>query len=774
MRASTSSNIEVRRLHVELQGIVQGVGFRPFVSRLAQDLQLGGWVRNLSRGIAIEVEGEASGLDQFVYTLRENPPAGARIDFFETTDVALENARTFSIIESTYTPTEQNVVTPDLSTCEECLTELFDPSNRRYLYPFTTCSSCGPRFSIAESLPFDRERTTMRHFTMCKECLREYQNCEDRRFHAQTISCPVCGPSLELRDSSWNEIGRDQEAIDGCLATIRAGGIVAVKGIGGFHLVCDASNERSVGRLRRSKGRERKPFAVMLPDLASVKEHCEFSLEEEQLLTSKEAPIVLLRARTSQVAPSLAPDNPYLGVMLPYSPLHHIIMKELRFPIVATSGNVSETPLCHTNSEARETLSGLADVVLTHNREISRRADDSVVQVVSGKLQALRLGRGFAPYSISLNGSSQTEKSVDCLAVGGYQKNALAVLKQGRAHLGLHIGDLSTAPAVSAFRSMVESCTKLYGLETPLHISDLHPDYASTQFACEHQSTGVQHHLAHILSVAAEHGLSPPYSGIAWDGTGLGTDGTIWGGEMLHITESGWKRVGSLHSFRLPGGERAIREPRLVGVALLYELFGEELFTEAPEAFSAQFNEEEQAVLLRMLAKGVNSPVTTSMGRLFDGVSALLGIMPIASFEGEAAIALQFRAERALSSSAPYPFEVKDSNGTTRFDWRQMVAELIAPLSPGDSEELGVRAQRFHQTLVKAATRLADIAGERRVLLSGGCFQNRLLAALTTKALIQSKYEVYSHSLTPPNDGGLALGQLNAYQWGFDVPWRSR
>ncbi|MGA7161179.1 MAG: carbamoyltransferase HypF, partial [Bacteroidota bacterium] len=570
------------RIHIVIRGAVQGVGFRPFIYRLATELHLTGWVANSPQGVFLEAEGGKNVLDNFLLRIEKEKPPLSSIHSLDPTFLDEAGYEKFEIRASDDSGETSAIVLPDAATCPECFNDITDPSNRRYRYPFTNCTNCGPRYSIIESLPYDRPNTAMKNFTMCPECRKEYDDPVDRRFHAQPNACPVCGPHLELWDAEGKVLASHNDAMLETAAAIRAGRIVAIKGIGGFQLMVDARNERAVVSLRRRKHREEKPFALMFPSLDDVKYECEVSLLEERLLLSPASPIVLLNRhsefedRKSDIAFSVATRNPNFGIMLPYSPLHHLLMRELGFPVIATSGNHSDEPMCTDERDALNRLHGVADLFLVHDREIVRHVDDSVVRIVIDRELVLRRGRGYAPLPI------MTKMSFDSplLAVGAHLKNSIALAKGENIFISQHIGDLETKEALEAFEEVNRSFKKLYEAEPLTVAADLHPDYRSTQFAksMNVRMIQIQHHYAHVASCMAENQLFGSVLGVSWDGTGYGSDGTIWGGEFLLADESSFSRVAHLRQFKLPGGDKAIREPRRAAVGLLFEIFGESLF----------------------------------------------------------------------------------------------------------------------------------------------------------------------------------------------------
>ena len=644
------------------------------------------------------------------------------------------------------------LILPDIATCPDCLCEINDPANRRYRYPFTNCTNCGPRFSIIESLPYDRPRTTMKRFTMCPECAAEYHNPADRRFHAQPNACPVCGPHLQLWMPDGEVLAERDAALLGACEALRAGRIVAVKGLGGFHLLVDARSEAAVRELRKRKRREEKPLALMYPSLSAVRQDCDCSEVELRLLRSPESPIVLLRRRRGHqnLAASLAPGNPYLGVMLPYTPLHHLILQELEFSVVATSGNLSEEPICTDEREALERLAGIADLFLVHDRPILRHVDDSIVREMAGRELVLRRARGFAPLPIQLD-----RPLPPLLGVGPHQKNTVAISVGEQVFVSQHIGDLETAESLKAFERVNVAFRELYELQPVAVACDLHPDYLSTQFARRSREpvVAVQHHYAHVLACMAENHLRAPVLGIAWDGSGYGPDGSVWGGEFLHVTEAGFERVAHLRTFSLAGGERAVKQPRRVALGLLWEIFGEDAFTMSTPAREA-FTAEELRVLRSMLERKLNTPRTSSGGRLFDGVAALAGLRQICGFEGQAAMELEFAVPQPMPEDS-YPFALHEAEGGLLVDWEPMVRAIVS-----DRASVSFVAAAFHNTLARMMAAVARRVGEPRVVLSGGCFQNRCLTEAVIRHLQQAGIRAYWHQRIPPNDGGIALGQV--------------
>ncbi|OPX20031.1 MAG: carbamoyltransferase HypF [Desulfobacca sp. 4484_104] len=752
------------RRRLQLRGIVQGVGFRPFVYRLATELGLSGWVCNSSQGVELEVEGPPELVASFQERLLAEQPALVAIRDCHSESLEPLGDTGFVVQPSTVNGPKTASILPDLATCPECRREIFDPDNRRYRYPFTTCTYCGPRFSIIEGLPYDRDQTTMKHFPLCPECRAEYHNPADRRFQAQAIACPKCGPHLELWDRQGRVIATHDDALRHGAAAIREGKIVALQGLGGFQLLVDATQEAAVQRLRQRKARPAKPLALMYPALAMVKTHVSVTASEEALLRSPEAPIVLLRRRLveeaidNQIAPAVAPGNLYLGIMLPYTPLHHLLMDLLPVPIVATSGNRAGEPLCISPAEALQQLGQIADRFLVHNRPIVRPLDDSLAQVVWGQTQLLRRARGYVPQSIAV-----PLNLPPLLAVGGHQKNTLALAGAGEIYLSQHIGDLETVGAEKRFQEVRADFLQLYDRQPEAVAADRHPEYYSTK-AAERLNLPcilVQHHYAHILAAMAEHGLVAPLLGVAWDGSGYGLDNTIWGGEFLEITAVAFQRVASLRTFPLPGGEAAIKEPRRIALGVLYEIFGPQGMEMSELAPLQSFSAPDRRILTTMIEKGLNCPLTSSMGRLFDAVAALVDLRQQASFEGQAAMELESAANQA-EPQAVYPFRIDDHSTPLLIDWEPLIRGILQDLN--DRRSANLIAARFHHTLAAMIVQVAQRFSHRQVVLSGGCFQNRYLTEKTLEKLEDAGFQPYCHHLIPPNDGGLAVGQIMAAQ----------
>lgn len=754
-------------LELLITGAVQGVGFRPLVFRVAHRLGVGGAVWNEPGGVRVRVVGPAASVESFTGTLRRECAPPARIDHIRILSVSeTDTPEPFRIAESITGGLREALVMPDLATCPNCLRELFDSKNRRYRHPFINCTHCGPRYSIILGIPYDRERTTMREFPMCPACRAEFENPEDRRFHAQPIACPICGPTVELWDARGMRLGARDWAIRSAASRIREGQIVAVKGIGGFHLLCDARNDAVVQELRRRKRREEKPFAIMAPDLGWARLLADLSDIEIELLRSAAAPIVLARRRdTGWVAPSVAPANPQLGILLPYAPIHHLLVREVGMPVVATSGNLSDEPICTDEREAVERLAGIADAFLVHNRPIARPLDDSVAQVVDRRVCLIRRARGYAPLAIPL-----PLETPPMLALGAHLKNTIALAFGDRIVLSQHHGDLDALEARAAFERAVEDLPALYGVRPGIWIADKHPDYASSIYVRERgfETITVQHHHAHIAAGMAEHGLSGPVLGVAWDGTGLGDDGTIWGGEFLRVSEEGFLRIGRLSRFRLPGGDASMRKPIAAAFGALFASFPAQT-AELARRWLGLDDETIQAYSA-LIESGTNAPWTSSAGRWFDAISALCGACRTSSYEGQAAQRLEYLCDDAADSRL-FSYGIVEEAGVVVFDLAPLLREFLEEMEHGSDR---VRlATRFHRTLADILVTMAMGHPDLPVVLSGGCFQNRFLAELTVRRFRELGRPVYLPEQIPANDGGISAGQAIVAAWRLKKGQRS-
>jgi len=756
----TAGPKNIVRLTVSVRGVVQGVGFRPFVYQLVTRHGLKGWVCNTSEDVRIDVEGEQTALDKFLVELENNAPPLARIENISTTIEKPVGYERFEIRHSVSEEGKYQLVSPDVATCPACLEEVLSPADRRYRYPFTNCTNCGPRFTIIEDIPYDRPKTTMRHFKMCPECQQEYEDPLNRRFHAQPNACPICGPALQLVDSNGHPVITEDALLEtGRL--LREGNIVAIKGLGGFLLACDATSERVVRLLRERKNRPSKPFAIMLTSLEEVEEHCHVSTIEKELLTSHQSPIVLLRWRAgSKVTKAVAPGLKHLGVMLPYTPMHHILLRETALPLVMTSGNLSEEPIARDNDEALKRLGGIADYFLLHNRDIYSTYDDSVAIVEGDRPQLVRRARGYAPYPIHLSFEAK-----QVLACGAELKNTFCLTRNDHAFLSQHIGDMENLETLEHFENTIELYKRLFRIQPEMIAYDMHPEYLSTKYAKDlaGKSPGVvfvpvQHHHSHIVSCMVDNGVEEPVIGVALDGTGFGTDGCIWGGEFLLVDYKGFERLGHLQYVPLPGGEAAIKRPYRMAVGYLLNVLGKgALKDDLP--LMQYVDSREIDIIEKQISRGINSPLTSSCGRLFDAVSALVGVRGQIDYEAQAAIELEAIADEGESGN--YPFDITGDNGVDIVSFSRLFTAIISDLEKGVSAE--VISARFHNTMAQVVLqmcqRLADRTGINRVALSGGVFQNRLLLGLTTGALEKAGLSVLTHSKVPGNDGGVSLGQ---------------
>ena len=800
-----------KKFRIVVKGVVQGVGFRPFIYQLANTHNLKGWVLNSSRGVIIEVEGEESELDVFVKNIEAKAPPLAKVESVDTEELPLEGFDSFSIKHSLEEKEQFLLISPDISICDDCLKELFDPDDRRYRYPFINCTNCGPRFTIIHDIPYDRPKTTMKHFTMCPACQAEYDNPSDRRFHAQPNACPVCGPELELAinwgvgHGSWETEDQSASASSQPLTTcvecddpmaetisaLKNGKIVAVKGLGGFHLACDAENEQAVKLLRERKRRYGKPLAVMMSDIDQIKEHCEVTKDEKKFLMSPQRPIILLERKSqSTIAYSVAPDNKYLGVMLPYTPLHYVILRESKMVLVMTSGNLSEEPIAMENDEAIRRLGHIADYFLLHNRDIYSRYDDSVARVFRGELVMLRRARSFAPFPIHLPFESRP-----VLATGPELKNTFCLTKDKYAFVSQHIGDMENLETEEHFKATLELYQRLFRIKPEIVAYDLHPEYLSTKFAKSLEGAkliGVQHHFAHIVSCMAENNVQDKVIGISFDGLGYGTDGKIWGGEILIADWKDFKRAAHLRYVPMPGGAAAIKKPYRMAFGYLYSFFGED-YNNFDLEYLKDLDETEQNIMKKQIDRELNAPLTSSCGRLFDAVSSLCRIRDEVFYEGEAAIDLEMLADVNVKESYAFAFRPRSevrglrsekrgpadrAQATTKnepsFDVRRSTFDepLIIDTKPiiegviRDLEEnipVSTIAAKFHNTVVEIicgiCERLRESENINQVALSGGVFQNFFLLTRALDRLQDSGFEVFYHKKVPTNDGGVSLGE---------------
>ena len=741
-----------------MRGVVQGVGFRPFVYRLAHEYALKGWVRNTSGSVDIEVEGSKESLENFLDALHSQAPPMARVESVEVAFDSPKGYTEFKIGESLSREGQYQLVSPDIATCDECKKEIFSPTDRRFRYPFTNCTNCGPRFTIIEDIPYDRPKTTMRQFKMCPKCQKEYADPLDRRFHAQPNACPKCGPDLELLNGNGKPVDCS-DAIKAASQLLKEGKILALKGLGGFHLACDATSEAAINTLRARKRRQGKPLAVMLATIEEIEKHCLLSTEERKLLESPQCPIVLLRwKRSSSISPAVAPNLKYLGVMLPYTPLHHILLSETGLPLVMTSGNISEEPIAKDNDEVLTRLGGIADYFLVHNRDIYSRYDDSVY-IVEGTPQAIRRARSYAPYPIFL-----PFRSRPILACGAELKNTFCLTKDEHAFLSQHIGDMENEETLEHFENTIQLYKKLFRIEPEVIAYDMHPEYLATKYALEAGAkaglklTPVQHHHAHIVSCLVDNKVEGQVIGVALDGTGYGTDGNIWGGEFLLADWRRFKRVGHLEYVPLPGGEAAIRKPYRMALGYIYSLLGEDF---SLEGLPLKLSPTELEVIRQQVKRRINSPLTSSAGRLFDAVSALAGVRQEIDYEAQAAIELEMAAPDEVDESKSYPFAIVEEQGVRVVRLGGLLSAVVQDVR--SRIPAPVISLRFHHTVAEIITEMCQLiardTGIKQVALSGGVFQNRLLLRLAMAALQKEGFDVLTHHLVPCNDGGISLGQ---------------
>ncbi len=749
---------------IRAKGIVQGVGFRPFVYQLAVKYNLKGWVCNTSEDVKIEIQGESKDLNLFLAELENNAPPLARIESISVSYHPPAHYSNFEIRHSIAEEGKYQLVSPDIATCHACLKEIFNPEDRRYRYPFTNCTNCGPRFTIIEDIPYDRPNTTMRSFTMCPECEAEYNNPLDRRFHAQPNACPACGPRLELLDAE----GKHIKTPDILVTTgdfLKKGKIIAIKGLGGFLLACDATNKRAVELLRQRKRRPFKPLAIMVADINEAKKHCHISEAEEKLLTSPQSPIVLLQWKPeSTICQAVAPNLKYLGVMLPYTPLHHLLLRESNLPLVMTSGNLSEEPIAKDNDEALRRLSGIADYFLVHNRDIYARYDDSVTFVQNGAVQLIRRARSYAPYPIHLN--FHAKQTLGC---GAEEKNTFCLTRDNYAFISQHIGDMENLETLEHFETTFALYKKLFRIHPEIVAHDQHPEYLSTKYALELGSqyshlklVPVQHHHAHIVSCMVDNKVEAPVIGVALDGTGYGSDGRIWGGEFLVADYKSFNRMGHLEYLPLAGGIAAIKRPYRTAIGYIIKLLGEGSL--CPElGFLKQVEAVEIELIKRQIETGLNSPLCSSMGRLFDAVSALIGVRGEIDYEGQAAVELEMIAyeDDDRAGTKIYPYGITENKGVYIVQLKELLSAVIEDSFMGVSK--AKISARFHITVAQMIFDMCQLIAEstkiNRVALSGGVFQNRLLSGRVLDLLETAGFSVLTHRQVPCNDGGISLGQ---------------
>jgi len=762
-----------KRAIIRVFGIVQGVGFRPFIHKLVSNYKFKGRVQNSTSGVTIDVEGEEKDLSHFIKDIPNKAPALAVIEDIAVDYCQMENYKDFKIIKSDCYQEGFVLVSPDVSICTDCYHELMDPDNKRYRYPFINCTNCGPRFTIIKELPYDRNKTTMEQFTMCEECSREYHDINNRRYHAQPNCCHECGPKLELSDSNGNV--QDKDPLKTAVEKIREGHILAIKGLGGFHLSCSGLDVNAVKKLRERKHRDKKPFALMCKDIETIKKYVTVSEEEQKILESVRRPIVLLKKLESCSIPEdVAPDTNYLGFMLPYTPLHYLLFEDGSMDtLVMTSANISDNPIIFKNDEAVSKLSNVADYFLLHNREINTRCDDSVLRVVDGKEYFIRRSRGYAPFPIKLN--LELKQILSC---GAEQKASFSVSRQKYVFLSQHIGDLKNYETYNHYEEQIGSFKKLFRIEPEIVACDLHPDYLSTRYAQDNynvEKVYVQHHHAHMASCMADNNLNGDVIGITWDGTGLGTDGTIWGGEILTGNYSGFRRQASFMSAPMPGGDKASKDIYTMAMSYLIKTYGSDFLSKAGLIRGIDNIKTDFDMLYTMITRGINSPQTSSCGRLFDGVSSILGLCTAASYEGQGAVKLEAASDFKVEDILDY--DVTKTNGIYIYDWRSTIASIMSLIKSKVDTTLICSA--FHNTMVEVALKqcslIRDDTGLNRVTLSGGVFQNYFILYKLMNKLRAHGFEVYIHSRVSANDEGISVGQLIIAQngGGFNVPGSS-
>lgn len=740
---------------IQVQGIVQGVGFRPFVYNLALEKTLNGYVNNDDRGVNILVQGEAFAIESFIHTLRNSPPVLSKIDAIEINELQeCPLYTTFEITQSQNNNNKSTIVSPDMAVCEDCIEDIFDKNNFRYHYALTNCTNCGPRYSIIKTVPYDRVNTSMAQFALCPLCQEEYNDPSNRRYHAQPVACESCGPKIALYNTNDTVLYRNDSAIKEAAQLLNEGKIIAIKGLGGFHIMCDATNEFSVGMLRERKNRPQKPFAVMFKNETQLQEHVKTSSNERQIITSKERPITIVRKKeTSSIAFNVAPNIDRLGVFLPYTPLQFILFESTHKPLVATSANLSDEPIIRFRHELIDKLSTVVDFVLDFDRDIINACDDSVVQSMNDELFVMRNARGYAPTSLKL--PFKINKAV--LAVGANQKNTIALAFEDNLIVSPHIGDLNSIESMEYFKRTVETFKRFYDFEPEVIVCDSHPLYETTKWAMEEKAMKgteviqVQHHYAHVLSCMAENNLSQECLAFAFDGTGYGEDGNVWGGEVLKASLSSFERLHHLEYFKLLGSEKAIKEPKRVALSLLFDVytFEEVLHLDCPTVHS--FNPSELKMMHTVWQRELNAPKTSSIGRLFDAIASFAGLLQTQTYEGETGLAL----EQLYDWNRPQAYEYELNDGV--IDIKKAILEIVHDSEPS------VVATKFINMMSNIIIDISDLYPSLPVILTGGVFQNKILLELTSARLQSLKKTFYHSKKIPINDGGISIGQIYAY-----------
>ncbi len=754
-KRKNSARLATESKKININGIVQGVGFRPFVYQLAKAHHLKGHVANTATGVLLHIEGLGEDIESFCRNLKEKAPPLSHITQINIQSAPLKHYSNFSIIQSKTGTHRFTLISPDMSICDDCRRELFDPKDRRYGYPFINCTNCGPRYTIIEDIPYDRPKTSMKHFSMCPQCRREYDDPENRRFHAQPNACPVCGPRISLHDNMGGEISA-ANPVEHAATLLKQGFVFAIKGLGGFHLAVDAENAAAVQTLRKRKLREEKPLAVMSYDLSAVRQYAHISREEAAILASPQRPIVLLRKKQdTPLAAEISPGNRTVGVMLPYTPLHYLLLRQNIKALVMTSGNLSEEPIAIDNADAYDRLKNIADYFLTHDRDIYLRSDDSVVKHIGDEMRFFRRSRGYVPIPVFLK-----EKIRPVLACGAELKNTICLTKENFAFLSQHVGDLENLATYSFFKKTIAHLKRILSIKPEIVAFDMHPDYLSTQYATEQESivkVAVQHHHAHVVSCMAENKVSEPVIGLSFDGTGYGTDGKIWGGEIILARYERFDRLAYLSYTAMPGGAAAIKEPWRMAISYLYRTYGKDLFN-LKLPLIQRIEENKIRIIVEMIEKKVNSPETSSLGRLFDGVAAIAGIRQKTAYEGQAAMELEMAA--GSPGDEIYEYDLR-SETVLKIEPQPIIEGIVKDIEKGVA--VSRISAKFHATLIhlflQVCERLKEETRIKRVALSGGVFQNSILLAGLKKSLEKQGFVVLTHEKVPTNDGGIALGQ---------------
>lgn len=737
------------RKFITVKGIVQGVGFRPYVYKLALVNNLYGWVKNTTKGVLIDIQGDKNSVENFILELKKNPPQLSKIKSIEIIDKKVKSYLSFNIYSSSKETNGITIMSPDIGICNDCIKDIKDNGNRRYRFPFTNCTNCGPRYSIIKELPYDRNKTTMANFIMCSECLKEYTNPLDRRFHSQPNSCPKCGPKYELLDNSYNNIST-KDAIKYTIELIKKNKIIGIKGIGGFHLVCNATNVKIIEKLRRRKIRPAKPFAVMMKNIETIKKYCIVSSKEEEILSSEKKPIVILKAKDNNLPNNIAPDNKYLGVMLPYAPIHYLLFDDELEVLIMTSANSSNVPIIYKNEEINK-LENIVDYFLIHNRDINVPQDDSVVQVINDSIRVLRNGRGYSPIHINMYDVNDT------VACGSYLKNTIAISRDDNVFISQYNGDIKDIEAYNRFNNSIEYFKKIYNIKPKIIAKDMHPLNWSNDYTINDAEVKfVQHHHAHIVSCMVENQTKEKVIGVAFDGIGYGLDKNIWGGEFLLCDYSSCNRVGHLNYKKMPGGDMATKEPWRMAVSYLNNIFNENDIKNFLE-----FNNLDVNLIIKMISNNINSPDCSSMGRFFDAVSAIIGLISNITYEGEGAILLENFATD-VKDDLVYKYSIYEDSNVFIINTDKIIVDIVEDMK--NHVDKKIIAKRFHNTVTDFTLHMCNLISKKysikKVALSGGVFQNRILLTEVYNKLITSGYIVYTHKLIPCNDSGISLGQL--------------